>query len=339
MSYLHCLYEANKNILVSLHNSAPYPVLLYPTFWYYRLSVHDLNVIFYYILDIAIKCYPNGHVIFHFGSCSIGDHAIQSAVTTLGKQAERLNQSAFFGLAFSDVFYTHEGVRTLAKLITMKNVILSQLYIQYLAPPNNVSIVLRTLIEALSSPISSKLVTLELSDCNLTAGLPVYYLILIMTQARYLEELDISSNIGLQHHIPLLVTAARNLRALHISDISADKHLLAVGQILQSSNTRLEILNICSAMYKPMYSFKSVVKFIEIITARKSISNLKVLVVNFHEELKRSEEAKLAHVQLNSALRRCGFPLTILQSNERHLNLQNFAMSQTLPNSLVSGRT
>ena len=219
----------------------------------------------------------------------------------------------------------------------MKNVTLNQLYIQRLASSNNVSIVLRTLTEALSSPNSSKLITLDISEWNLTAGLHVYYLILLMTQARYLEELDISLNIGLQHHIPLLVTAARNLRTLHICDILADEHLLAVGQILQSSNIRLEALDICSARHKPMYSFESVIKFIEIITARKSRSNLKVLVVDFDEELKRSEKVKRA--LRNSALRHCGFPLTILQSIERYVNLQNFVMSQSLPKSLVSGRT
>ena len=219
----------------------------------------------------------------------------------------------------------------------MNNVILNQLYIQHLASSSNVSIALRTLTEALSSPNSSKLITLDISEWNLTAGLPVYYLILLITQARYLEELNINLNIGLQHHIPLLVTAARNLRILHICDILADKHLLAVSQVLQSSNIRLEILNICSALHKPMYSFESVVKFIETITARKSRSNLKVLIVDFDEEIKRSEKVKRA--LQNSALRRCGFPLTLIQSNERYLNLQNFVMSQTLPNSLVSGRT
>ena len=198
------------------------------------------------------------------------------------------------------------------------------------------SIALRTLTEALSSPNSSKVITLDISEWNLTAGLPVYYLILLITQARYLEELDTSLNIGLQHHIPLLVTAAQNLRVLHICDILADKHLLAVGQILQSSNTRLEVLSVCSAVHKLMYSFESVIKFIEIITARKSRSNLKVLVVDFDEELQRSEKVRRA-IQ-HSALCHCGFPLTIVQSNERSFNLQNFAMSQTLPNSLVSGK-
>ena len=150
----------------------------------------------------STKC----HVIFQFGECSIGDRAIQSAVTTLSKQAERLNHPVPFSFMLADVFYTHEGLRTITKLITMKNVLLSQLSLQYLAPSSNVSIVLRTLTEALSSPSSSSLAMLELSQCNLTAGLPVYYLILLMTQAQYLELLDISSNIGLQHHIPLLTS-------------------------------------------------------------------------------------------------------------------------------------
>ena len=138
LSYLHCLYEANKNILVCLQNRSHAFIVV--TFWYYRLSVHDLNVIFYYIFDIAIKCSTNCLVFFSFGNCSIGDHAIQSAVTTLGKQAERLNQPTSFGLILADVFYTHEGVGTLTKLITMKNVILSHLCLRYLAPSSNVSI-------------------------------------------------------------------------------------------------------------------------------------------------------------------------------------------------------
>ena len=329
--------KLKKNILVSLHNFDPSSRLMHLVFFYYRLSVHDLNVIFYYILDIAIKCSTSCHVIFQFGNCSIGDHAIQSAVTTLSKQAKRLNQPTSFGFILSDVFYTHEGVRTLMKLITMKNVILSQLSIQYLAPSSNVFIVLRTLTEVLLSPSSSKLRVLELSDCNLTAGLPVYYLILLMTQTRYLQCLDISLNIGLQHHIPLLVTAAQILNALGICDILMDKHLLAVGQILQSLNTKLEILSVCSSLQDPMYSFESVVKFIEIITAPESRSNLKFLIVEFVEELKRSEKVKRA--LQNSALRHCGFPLTIVPTNEYNFNLQLFVTSRILPISLVSGRT
>ena len=165
----------------------------------------------------------------------------------------------------------------------------------------------------------------------------MYYLILLITQARYLELLDISSNIGLQHHIPLLVTAARNLKVLHISDILADKHLLAVGQILHSSSTRLENLSICSSLQNPMYSFKSVVKFIEIITAPTSKSNLKVLIVEFVEELNRNEKVKRA--LQNSVLRPCGFPLTIVQTYEHRFNLQLFVTSRILPISLVFGRT
>ena len=165
----------------------------------------------------------------------------------------------------------------------------------------------------------------------------MYYLILLMTQACYLLQLDIGANIGLQQHISLLVIAGRNLIELRINDLLADKHLLAVGKILQSSNTRLEALNICSSRQKPMYSFESVVRFIEIITAPESRSNLKVLVVDFNEELKRSEKVKRA--LQNSALRPCGFLLRILQSHEHQINIQNFVVSQSLPKSLVSGRT
>ena len=86
-----------------------------------------------------------------------------------------------------------------------------------------------------------------------------------------------------------------------------------------------------------MYSFESVVKFIEIITAPISRSNLKFLIVDFDLELKRCEKVRRA--LRNLGLRRHGSPLTIIQTNEHNVNLQHIVMSQSLPTSLVSGRT
>ena len=81
-----------------------------------------------------------------------------------------------------------------------------------------------------------------------------------------------------------------------------------------------------------MYSFESAVQFIEIIAAPTSRSNLKFFVVDYD---KLTLYKKVRKALQHSALRHCGFPLTILQSSERHLNLQDFVMSRTLPKSLL----
>ena len=84
-----------------------------------------------------------------------------------------------------------------------------------------------------------------------------------------------------------------------------------------------------------MYSFESVVKFIEIITAPTSRSNLKFLIVDFDLELNRCE--KVRRTLRNLSLHHHGSPLTIIQTNELHVNLQHIVMSQSLSTSLVSG--
>ena len=89
LAYLHCLYEANKqDLLVEPHIFEPSTIVKFEykialiVFDMYKLSVHDLNVIFFFILDLGIIYYP--YVVnFTFEKCSVDDHGIETAVATL----------------------------------------------------------------------------------------------------------------------------------------------------------------------------------------------------------------------------------------------------------------
>ena len=49
------------------------------SFIWYRLTVHDLNVVFYLILDTVVLYYPSC-ISFSFGSCCITDDGIESTI-------------------------------------------------------------------------------------------------------------------------------------------------------------------------------------------------------------------------------------------------------------------
>ena len=86
LTYLHCLYEAKHDeILCKFSCQSDSFTHLQVYFEYYHLSSHDLNVVWYFILDIARKCYPKS-VLFNFQLCRLNDHSIESAVTTLFKR-------------------------------------------------------------------------------------------------------------------------------------------------------------------------------------------------------------------------------------------------------------
>ena len=117
LSYLHCLYEAKHNKILC-HFDSKYFV----TFGFYRLSIHDLNVIWYFMLDMIEKYHPEVLTV-HFFACEINDHGIESAVTTFINQANTLNCSkGCFELQFKDAGITYNGVRSLTKLMRTKNV-------------------------------------------------------------------------------------------------------------------------------------------------------------------------------------------------------------------------
>ena len=90
----------------------------------YSLSGHDLNVIWYFMLDIARKCYPKT-VRFNLIDRHLNDHSIESAVATLINRANILHSSISIGhfeLFLGDHDITYNGVRSLAKVMTLTNV-------------------------------------------------------------------------------------------------------------------------------------------------------------------------------------------------------------------------
>ena len=90
LTYLHCLYEAKCRTIVFQSRLSVVDI----AFCYYRLSVHDLNVIWYFMLDMARSVFPN-LVSFNFTACLLNDHGIESAVATLTKRLrmKQLNSS------------------------------------------------------------------------------------------------------------------------------------------------------------------------------------------------------------------------------------------------------
>ena len=56
LTYLHCLYEAKHNEI--LCQFCQNNQCVHVSFGFYSLSSHDLNVIWYFMLDIVRKCYP-----------------------------------------------------------------------------------------------------------------------------------------------------------------------------------------------------------------------------------------------------------------------------------------
>ena len=72
---------------------------------------------------------------------------------------------------------------------------------------------LKTLIEAFSSPTAVDCHEFVVPYSGLTSG-HVYHLILFITQARFLRTIDISGNLELHEALPLLFSAARNVKTI-----------------------------------------------------------------------------------------------------------------------------
>ena len=185
------------------------------------------------MLNIVGKCQPEV-MYFNFHSCDTNDHSI---VTTLINQADTLNCSE---LTVGDAGNTYNGVRSLTKLMTVKNVSLIGLCltvkIEFLT--------LNMLIGAITLT-SSNITTLGLTSSNqsMLTSKHVYHLILLIYQARHLQKLDLSGNFMLAKSVSLLMIAARNVKYLVFKYLLGDQELLDIGLLLQS-NTTLECLDI-----------------------------------------------------------------------------------------------
>ena len=278
LTYLHCLYEANMpDVLVKPKKLKQSDLVV--MFRSCQLTIHDLNVIAYYILSIARTSTDLTCTKLSFSKCFIDDHGYEAFAATLTEQAQSRSSPQSISKRYLKLetgldTYTHRGVRALASLITLKSISLYELNIQcadFLS--------LKVLIEKFSSPTAGECYVLELSNSGLTSR-HAYHLILLLTQARHLKELNLSSNPGLHGGaIPFLLSAAKKLKKLCLVDIIDDQELLMMAQVLQS-NTSLTNLDIYSVdSQDSMYSNESLIKFVKIVTAPESKSRLEEIIV------------------------------------------------------------
>ena len=165
LTYLHCLYEANIPDVLAKPEKSKTSILteVDVIFYYCRLTIHDLNVIAYYIMSMARTSTDLTCIKLSFTKCFIDDHGYEAFVATLIEQAQihkslRFSNGYFVIEAGLDT-YTHRGVRALASLISLENVPLFGLNIQcadFLS--------LDELIESFSSPTAGDCRGLNLSD-------------------------------------------------------------------------------------------------------------------------------------------------------------------------------
>ena len=186
---------------------------------FYRLTIHDLRVISYYILSITRVSHPTG-MMLSFMDCLIDDHVIEGLVANITKQAQinyshqsTLNGSLTLGLSSNECTYTYRGVQALANLITLNSVPLVDLHIECRDFSS-----LKTLIEAFSSTTAVNVRKLQVARSGLSSR-HVYHLMLLLTQARHLQEFDVSVNYRLHGALPLLLSAARNLKKIKSTNV------------------------------------------------------------------------------------------------------------------------
>ena len=284
LTYLHCLYEANKSIFgepdLKLHHAAP---VAYICFDYLKLSAHDVIVIWYYMLDFVRMFYPTTTLTFTFKNCHIDDLGIESASTILLNKLERYGSSIKimeFGIDLSYNNIGHRGVSAFSRL-------LSRLFLSLLRIGGNNNdplsssgfIFLKSLTEELSS-CSGHEYYIFLNDCNFTSR-HGYHLLLLMS---FVQVLGVSFN-KIQSCAPLLVSAANNIKILELAAIEIeDKELIKIGHILQS-NTSLQleslVISSTSTSLSDSISPNAMCEFIELIIAPNSRSTLKSLTITY----------------------------------------------------------
>ena len=219
-------------------------------------------------------------------------------------------------------------------MITLESVPLEQLWVQC----GDFSS-LKILIEAFSSPTALNCHRLQVSGSGFTSR-HVYHLILLLTQARYLQNLDFSGNDALLEAVPLLLSAARNLKKISFSHIIPidDQELLEMAWVLQS-NTSLTKLCIKSTSLEMRYTLDSLAKFVEIVTAPESKSRLEMLVFGQYEENKANI---LLSCQLTQMAASRGHKLVVRPACfncELYSSLaEQFSKAGKMPDSLLCGK-
>ena len=286
LTYLHCLYEANKRIFVEpdlkLHQ-LPFASIC---FNYLKLSAHDVNVIWYYMLDFVQMFYRKTELIFVFQNCHIGDLGIESASTILLNKQEGYGSSITlmpFGIDLTENNISHRGVSALSRLYSRLSLCLLILTGNNNDPSSSSGFIfLKSLIEQLSSPNDLKIRYahfLYLAGCNFTSR-HGYHLFLLMP---FLEVLIASYN-KLQGCVPFLVSATTNTKQLDLAGTEIkDEELIEIGHILQSNTSlqlqRLLISSTTSVSLSDSISPNTVCEFVELITAPNSRSTLNSLII------------------------------------------------------------
>ena len=287
LTYLHCLYEANKSMFVEpdlkLHQYLPVASICFD---YLKLSAHDVIVIWYYMLDFVRMFYPTTTLTFTFQSCHIEDLGIESASTILLNKLERYGSSIKimeFGIDLTNNNIGHRGVSALSRLLSRLSLVLLKIGGNNNDPISSSGfILLKSLTEELSSRHSlGRGYFIYLSNCHFTSR-HGYHLLLLMS---FVKVLDVSIN-KLQSCVPFLVSAANNTKILElVATEIEDKELIEIGHILQSNTSlqleRLLISSTASLGLSDSISPNAVCQFIELITAPNSRSTLKNLIIAY----------------------------------------------------------
>ena len=183
------------------------------------------------------------------------------------------------------------------------------------------------LIEAFSSPTAVNCRRLQVSGSGLTSR-HVYHLILLLTQARYLQHLNVSVNPELHGVVPILLSVARNLSCISFSQIPIDdQEILEMAQVLLSNSSLTDLRIESSSMMT--YSFESLTKFIEIVTAPESKSRLQLLLFGGYDEIK---DIVLLSYQLTCMATSHGHKLAVqpVYLNTEFIELYSSSMEQRL---------
>ena len=346
LTYLHCLYEANKSNFVEpdlqLHHAVP---VAYICFDYLKLSAHDVIVIWYYMLDFVRMFYPTKPLTFNFQSCHIDDLGIESASTILLNKQERYGLSIKmmeFGIDLTYNNIGHRGVLALSRLLSRLSLSLLRIGGNNNDPLSSSGfILLKSLTEELSSRHSfGHEHYIYLSDCNFTSR-HGYHLLLLMS---FVQVLGVSFN-KLQSCAPLLVSAANKVKILELASTEIeDKELIEIGHILQS-DTRLQLEHLlisstASLGLSDSISPNAVCQFIELVTAPNSRSTLKKLVIAYDYVQAIEQDSRIqAALQRFSSTR--GYQLEICPIFTREQAVSQFVLidqRNSLPETVLAGK-
>ena len=126
LTFLHCLYEADRNDLLPCLTESSTDI----SFIFYRLSMYDINVISHSLVDMARLCYPYEFSLF-ISACDLDDHKIESAVDIIINRArlnyQKYHQCVSFDIPLVANNLTHNGVKSLVRLINAEGIIVKSL--------------------------------------------------------------------------------------------------------------------------------------------------------------------------------------------------------------------